>query len=188
MYDLIVIGGGVNGTGIARDAAMRGLSVALFEREDFGVGASGNSSWMIHGGLRYLLADPSVTRESSTDSGYIQRIAPHLIFRIPFLYPVLEGGRGSRLATRAYLYGAQAYVGLYDRYQKLKRGKPSTRLSGEEARRLEPLLRPDVVGAVTLDEWGIDAYRLCVLNALHARDLGARLHTYTEVVGLLRGA
>ena len=188
MYDLIVIGGGINGTGIARDAAMRGLTVALFEREDFGVGASGNSSWMIHGGLRYLLADPSVTRESSTDSGYIQRIAPNLIFRIPFLYPVLEGDRGSRLATRAYLYGAQAYVGLYDRYQKLKRGKPSTRLSGEEARRLEPLLRPDVTGAVTLDEWGIDAYRLCVLNALHARDLGARLHTYTEIVGLLRGA
>ncbi len=186
MLDLIVIGGGVNGTGIARDAAMRGLSVALLERDDLAVGASGNSSSMIHGGLRYLLADPSVTKASSRDSGFIQQIAPHLLDRIPFIYPVVKGGEGSAVADRAYLYGAESYVGLYDRYQPLKRGKPSTRLTAAEAKDLEPGLRDDLLGAVTIDEWGIDAHRLVTLNALDAAAHGARIHTYTEVVALLR--
>src|SRR5262245_6634324 len=86
--DVVVIGGGVNGTGVARDAAMRGLRVALFERNDIAFGASGNSSGMIHGGVRYLSYDPEVTETSCRDSGHIQAIAPHLLFLIPFLMPV----------------------------------------------------------------------------------------------------
>src|SRR5262245_53211170 len=88
--DVIVIGGGVNGTGVARDCALRGLRVALFERNDIAFGASGNSSGMIHGGPRYLSSDPDVTYSSCLDSGHIQTIAPHLLFRIPFLVPVFE--------------------------------------------------------------------------------------------------
>src|SRR5713101_8541287 len=82
-YDLLVIGGGVNGTGIARDAAMRGLRTMLVEKKDFAAGSSGANSGMIHGGIRYLIDDPQVTRLACLDSGYIQRIAPHLLFRIP---------------------------------------------------------------------------------------------------------
>ena len=82
--DVIVIGGGVNGTGVARDCALRGLSVALFERNDIAFGASGNSSGMIHGGGRYLTSDPHVTETSCRDSGHIQAIAPHLIKNLPF--------------------------------------------------------------------------------------------------------
>lgn len=186
VYDLIVIGGGVNGTGIARDAAMRGLSVLLLERQDFGAGASGNSSWMVHGGLRYLFADPGVTKTSCRDSGFIQRIAPHLVFRIPFLYPVVKGETGSALVDRMLMYGAESYMGVYDRYVPLKNGKPSNRITAEEALRLEPGLRRDVAGAVTLDEWGIDAYRLCVLNGLSAIEEGAEVRTWTEVERLLR--
>src|SRR5438270_6796638 len=85
--DVVVIGGGVNGAGVARDASMRGLKVALFERNDLAFGASGNSSGMIHGGPRYLSYDPAVTETSCRDSGHIQSIAPHLLFRIPFLMP-----------------------------------------------------------------------------------------------------
>ena len=70
-YDVIVIGGGVNGVGIARDAALRGLKVALFEQNDLGAGTSGASSGMIHGGIRYLEKDRDVTRLSCQDSGYI---------------------------------------------------------------------------------------------------------------------
>ena len=81
-FDLIVIGGGVNGAGIARDAAQRGLRVALFEQKDLGGGTSGASSGMIHGGIRYLEKDRDVTRKSCEDSGYIQAVAPHLLFRI----------------------------------------------------------------------------------------------------------
>src|SRR5262249_55302447 len=88
--DVIVVGGGVNGTGVARDAARRGLKVALFERNDLAFGASGNSSGMIHGGPRYLTSDPDVTYTSCLDSGHIQHVAPHLLFRIPFVMPVYK--------------------------------------------------------------------------------------------------
>lgn len=184
-YDVIILGGGVNGTGTARDCAMRGLSVLLLEKADFGVGASGNSSGMIHGGIRYMLSDRKVTALAARDSGYIQRIAPHLLFRIPFLMPFAARGEAATLAERAAWYATEVYVGTYDLFQPLKRGKPSTRLSPEELYRLEPGLRPGLAGAVTLDEWGIDAFRLCALNALSARGHGAELRTWTEARALL---
>src|SRR5437763_5258055 len=106
-YDLLVIGGGVNGTGIARDAAMRGLRTCLVEKKDFAAGSSGANTGMIHGGVRYLLHDAKVTRLSCLDSGYIQKIAPHLLFRIPFLIPVLPSGND--LYDRAYMYGIECY-------------------------------------------------------------------------------
>ncbi|MBN1945381.1 MAG: FAD-dependent oxidoreductase [Bradymonadales bacterium] len=181
-FDLIVVGGGINGAGIARDAAMRGLSVALFEKRDYGTGATGASSGMIHGGLRYLLHDPKVTRLSCVDSGYIQKCAPHLIFRIPFIMPVV----GHRLAKRAWLELLDVYFQVYDRYQPFKRGKPRCRLSSEELRRIEPGIHPDAIGATTTDEWGIDANRLNFINAQDALEQGACLHTYTEVVRFLQ--
>lgn len=179
MYDLAVIGGGANGAGAARDAALRGLSVALFEREDWGAGTTGHSTRMIHGGLRYLLYDVPTTRASSIDAGRIRAIAPHLTFRIPFLWP-LHGGEG--------LFGEakEALLRAYDRFAEVKRGLRHVRLSEEDARRIEPGLAPDVKGALSLDEWGIDVYRLAALNALDARDAGARLFPHTEVVELLR--
>ncbi|WP_242372240.1 glycerol-3-phosphate dehydrogenase/oxidase, partial [Anaeromyxobacter sp. SG26] len=178
-YDVIILGGGVNGTGTARDCAMRGLRVLLLEKADFGVGASGNSSGMIHGGIRYMLSDRHVTALACRDSGYIQRIAPHLLFRIPFLMPFTSRAEGATLRDRAAWYATEVYVGTYDLFQPLKHGKPSTRLSAEELYRLEPGLRPGLRGAVTLDEWGIDAFRLCALNALSARAHGAELRTWT---------
>jgi glycerol-3-phosphate dehydrogenase len=184
-FDVIILGGGVNGTGTARDCAMRGLRVLLLEKADFGVGASGNSSGMIHGGIRYMLSDRHVTALACRDSGYIQRIAPHLLFRIPFLLPFTSRREGATLRDRAAWYATEVYVGTYDLFQPLKRGKPSTRLSAEELYRLEPGLRPGLHGAVTLDEWGIDAFRLCVLNALSARAHGAELRTWTEAREIL---
>src|SRR5258707_6915488 len=84
-FDLIVIGGGVNGTGIARDAAMRGLKTLMLEKKDVACGASGASSGMIHGGIRYLRYDRKVSELASIDSGYIQRIVPQLLYPIPFI-------------------------------------------------------------------------------------------------------
>ena len=185
-YDVIVLGGGANGTGVARDCAMRGLRVLLLERADFGVGASGNSSGMIHGGIRYMLSDRKVTALACRDSGYIQRIAPHLLFRIPFLMPFAARSEGATLVDRATWYATEVYVGTYDLYQPLKRGKPSARLSPQELYALEPGLRPGLAGAVTLDEWGIDAFRLCALNALDAEARGAEVRTWTEARELLR--
>src|SRR5438105_4976208 len=139
VHDLLVIGGGVNGTGIARDAAMRGLSVALVEKRDFAAGSSGANSGMIHGGARYLLEDRNVTKLSSIDSGHIQRIAPHLLFRIPFIFPMLARTPGApTVAERLYLYGAECYFEEYDRFQRFKNGRPHTRLSDREVHELEP--------------------------------------------------
>src|SRR6187402_2594496 len=133
--DVIVIGGGVNGVGVLRDATLRGFSVSLFERNDLAFGASGNSSGMIHGGPRYLSYDPDVTYSSCLDSGHIQRIAPHLLFRIPFLMPVFEH---AGLKAKATLAAYDGFFGLYDKYQELKSGKPHVRLSAAEVRALEP--------------------------------------------------
>jgi glycerol-3-phosphate dehydrogenase len=179
-FDVIVLGGGVNGAGTARDLALRGLSVLLLEKGDFGVGASGNSSGMIHGGVRYMVADRHVTALACRDSGYIQKIAPFLLFRIPFLMPFVSKREGASLFERATWYAYETYFGAYDLYQPLKRGKPSTRLSADELYALEPSLRPGLHGAITFDEWGIDAFRLCLLNALSAERHGAEVHTWTE--------
>jgi glycerol-3-phosphate dehydrogenase len=182
--DVVVIGGGVNGTGVARDCALRGLRVALFERNDLAFGASGNSSGMIHGGPRYLTYNPDVTYSSCLDSGHIQKIAPHLLFRIPFILPIFAHGGG--VLARAALAGYDAFFALYDKYQPLKRGKPHVRLSGGDVAALEPGIVPGAVGGVTFDEWGIDGARLCIGNALDAREHGAELRTHTTVTEILR--
>jgi glycerol-3-phosphate dehydrogenase len=167
---------------VARDAALRGLRVALFERNDIAFGASGNSSGMIHGGPRYLTYDPDVTHTSCLDSGHIQRIAPHLLFRIPFLVPI----HASRLTARAALTGYDAFFDLYDKYQALKHGKPHVRLTPDELRQLEPGLVSDAVGGVTFDEWGIDGARLCIGNVVDALEHGAKVHVHTTVTEVLR--
>lgn len=168
--DVVVIGGGVNGVGVARDATMRGLRVALLERNDLAFGASGNSSGMIHGGARYLTYDPTVTKSSCRDSGHIQAIAPHLLFRIPFLMPVERGP-----TAKIFLNLLDGFFEAYDRYQPLKRGKPHTRLTPDEIALLEPGIVGDVIGGMSFDEWGIDGARLCVANAVDALERGCKL-------------
>lgn len=182
-HDVIILGGGVNGVGIARDAALRGLRVLLVERNDLAKGASGANTGMIHGGIRYLRYDVKTTKLACTDSGYIQAIAPHLLFRIPFLMPVFEGD----VFGRFLLEGAEIFFEAYDTYQPLKRGKPHTRLNKKEVLALEPGLASDVVGAVTMDEWGIDPFRLVVANALDAASHGAVIRTWCDLEDFVGG-
>ena len=134
---------------------------------------------MIHGGLRYLLYDVPTTRVSNEDAGRIRRIAPHITLRIPFLWPLFPGRPFFHEATEALL-------SAYDVHARRKGGIQHTRLSREEAHTIEPGLAPEVVGAVTLDEWGVDVFRLAALNALDAKERGATLFTHTEVVEVLR--
>jgi glycerol-3-phosphate dehydrogenase len=176
----------VNGTGAARDLALRGLSVVLVEQRDLGAGATGASSGMIHGGVRYLTHEPGVTRTSCTDAGAVRRIASHMVFRIPFLFPFPARGRVEGLPARVAFHMADSMLFAYDLYQPLKGGLPHQRLSRAEALALEPGLAPDIVGALTFDEWGIDAARLCLANALSASEAGAHVLTHTQVVGFAR--
>ena len=187
-FDLIVVGGGVNGTGIARDAAMRGLRTLMLEKRDVASGASGASSGMIHGGIRYLRYDRKVTELACIDSGYIQRIVPHLLFRIPFIYPLVAADPGHRTLGERYLhFGTEVVTGAYDLYQPHKHGLPHVRLSPEEVYELEPGIRRNLFAGLSLDEWGIDPHRLCALNAQSAQRHGATVLTYHQVHGFVRG-
>lgn len=177
--DVLVVGGGVTGAGVARDAALRGMSVVLVEQRDLASGTTWGSSGMIHGGVRYLEHDWETTRISCLDGGYIQRTAPHLLFPVVFLIPVYPDSRMS-------IDTAEVGLEAYDHFQPMKGARRHVRLSAADALGLEPGLRPGLVGALTMEEWGVDPSRLVTLTALDARDLGTEVRTWTEVTGLLR--
>jgi glycerol-3-phosphate dehydrogenase len=172
-----VIGGGVNGAGTFRDLALRGRRVMLFEKDDFGAGTSGASSGMIHGGLRYLLSNPSLVRETCVDSGRILRIARYMTFRIPFIVPV----SGTGLKSRLTLSGMDGAFEAYDMYAPAKEGKAHVRMTRDEALSVEPGLSPDIAGAVTMDEWGIDVFRLCIANVISGQEAGGRALNHARV-------
>jgi len=99
-FDLLVIGGGVTGAGIARDAAMRGLSVALVEARDFAAGTSSRSSKMIHGGLRYMAqGDLGLVQEAASERKAVEAIAPHLTRMTPFVIPAKNAAAIAKLRT-----------------------------------------------------------------------------------------
>ncbi|NBQ32323.1 MAG: glycerol-3-phosphate dehydrogenase/oxidase [Proteobacteria bacterium] len=130
-FDVIVIGGGITGAGVAWDAATRGLRVALVEQGDFAGGTSSRSTKLLHGGLRYLQqADIGLVREALQERGVMQRLAPHLVELYPFLFPIYGG-----LAERAKL---AAGLTLYDALA-LGSGAPRHSWLGADAtRRLAP--------------------------------------------------
>ncbi len=179
VHDVIVVGGGVTGAGVARDLALRGVSVLLLEKSDWGAGTSGSSSWMIHGGPRYLEFDWATTQRSSQDAGYIVDIARHLVHRVVFLIPVLPGDKNN-------LERMETAMEVYDRFQPLKHANPHARLTKAEALRLEPGLTPELVGAVTMEEWGVDPHRLVWANVLDAVEHGARCLNHARVTSFVR--
>jgi glycerol-3-phosphate dehydrogenase len=178
-HDVCIIGGGVTGAGIARDLSLRGLSVLLLEKGDWGAGTTGGSSWMIHGGPRYLEFDWDTTRLSTQDAGYIVGIARHMVYRVLFIIPVLPHDKNN-------IERMETAMEVYDRFQPLKKAHPHVRLTADEARQAEPGLSSEVIGAVTMEEWGVDPHRLVFANVQDAIAHGARAMNHTRVVGLLR--
>lgn len=180
-FDLVIIGGGINGTGAARDAARRGLRVCLLERRDFGYGTTGRSTRLIHGGLRYLAqADFGLVRESLRERERLLGNAPHLVRAIPFLVPFYKGMTPGPAKLRMGL-------ALYD-LLSYDRSVPGHRiLSRDEVLDLEPNLNPEGLtgGAVYYDAQVSFVERLCVENALDAHAHGAVLLNHTEVTSLI---
>src|SRR5438552_1069429 len=113
---------------------------------------------MIHGGPRYLEFDWDTTRLSTQDAGYIVTIARNLVYRVVFLIPVLPHDKNN-------IERMETAMEVYDRFQPLKKAHPHRRLTPEEALQAEPGLTPDLVGAVTMEEWGVDPHRLVVAHA-----------------------
>lgn len=161
VFDLLIIGGGITGAGCFRDAALRGLKVALIDKGDFACGTSSASSKLIHGGLRYLEQfQLGVVRQSLRERHTLLRIAPHMVRPLRFLIPIYKGFGRSRFMLRV---GLSLYDGLAG---KLGIGGHAM-LPREEALRLRPGLRADgLVGAAAYYDAGMDDARLCLLNAM----------------------
>jgi len=177
-FDILVVGGGVTGAGAALDAASRGLSVALIEARDYAAGASGKSSKLIHGGLRYLeMLDFALVREALNERKLLlTELAPHLVRPVPFLWPLTHRGW-----ERPYVgAGLLLYDGIGGR-----RAVPRARhLSRAGALRLAPALRPDALtGAVQFYDAQEDDARFVACLARTAAGRGAALATNVAMAG-----
>jgi glycerol-3-phosphate dehydrogenase len=177
IFDVIVVGGGMAGAGVARDLALRGLSCLLLEKNDFASGTTSRSSKLIHGGLRYLeLFDFRLVRESLRERETLARLAPHLVRPLPFLVPVYRRGTRSLVKIRIGLR-------LYDLLTPGKRTERYRTMPSAEALALEPAIRPeDLAGAgYYFDDLLLSPERLCLENVLSARRAGARVANYAQV-------
>jgi glycerol-3-phosphate dehydrogenase len=167
-YDVAIIGGGINGAGVARDAAMRGLRVLLLEKQDFGSGTSSRTSKMIHGGIRYLEHGAlRLVWESCHERRTLLAIAPHLVRPLAFVLPVFRDSRVGRLRLRLGLW-------LYDLLAAFRNVHRHRVLGGAERRQRLPGLRTDGLRAAAL-YWDatMDDARLVLENVLAAREAGA---------------
>ncbi len=179
--DIAIIGGGIQGAGMAREAALRGLSVALFEKGDFASGTSGRTSGLIHGGIRYLeQGEFGLVRQAVCERHLLSQLAPHLVRPIPFLFPVYRHDHRGRGRIRIGMM-------LYDLLAGRKNIGWHRMLSAAETRGLEPALNPEGLrGAARFYDCRMDDARLCLAVLLSARALGATICNYTPVTGLIR--
>ena len=180
VFDLLVIGGGINGAAVARDAVMRGISVALVERGDFACGTSSRSSKLIHGGIRYLeQGDIALVLEACRERDLLRtRLAPHVVRAQRFVMPVYEN-------EALPLWQLRAGLILYDALAGFRNVNNHRMLSVHELRAHEPALECNGLRGAALyyDCWTDDA-RLTIETVCTARSAGATVLNYCEVVAL----
>ncbi len=174
--DLLVIGGGITGCGIARDAALRGWTVGLVEKEDFGFGTSSRSSKIVHGGVRYLeYGHFLLVKESALERAVLRTIAPHLVHQLRFVFPVFSGES---------LIKIQAGLTVFDFLAASKGPEKHENLSPAEVREQLPGLRDSLKGAVRYPEYITDDARLTLENAQSAAEHGASVVNHARVQDL----
>ena len=180
LYDVLIVGGGITGAGIARDATLRGLRVALFEKSDYGSGTSSKSSKLIHGGLRYLEhGEIGLVYESVSERAIQSQVAPHLVRPLPFLVPVYEESKPGLEVMNLGLW-------MYDTLALFRAPKMHKTYRGAKATELVPYLKEDgLKGAIEYYDCITDDARLVLENILDAAQRGARCHSHTEVVSLV---
>ncbi len=196
-FDVVVVGGGITGAGVALDAASRGYSVALVERGDFAQGTSSRSSKMVHGGLRYLQNfDLGLVREALLERQLLVRLAPHLVYPTPFLVPALGGERRNRaigIGLNMYDVMATSRIGR-GRSQRSEHGEEAEywspdrhrTISGEEASELIPALEPmNPSSAYLFYDCQTDDARLVLTVLGEAERFGAVILNGAEVTGVL---
>ncbi|MCW2854421.1 MAG: glycerol-3-phosphate dehydrogenase [Marmoricola sp.] len=182
--DVLVVGGGVVGAGVALDAVSRGLSTAIVEQRDFASGTSSRSSKLVHGGLRYLeMFDFGLVREALEERGLLlTRLAPHLVRPVPFLYPLHKTWERPYVGAGLVLYDGMAMTGKYDM------GVPKHKhLFRRQVARMAPDLRTDeLTGAIRYYDCQVDDARLVMNIARTAAAYGAHVASRTKVIGFLR--
>ncbi len=177
-YDLLIVGGGINGAGIARDAAGRGLSVLLVEQEDLASHTSSASTKLIHGGLRYLeYYEFRLVREALIERERLLGMAPHIIWPLAFVLPQMNSPRPAWL-VRLGLF-------LYDHLGGRKK-LPATRTVNLKTSPLGHGMKPGAKTAFVYSDCWVEDSRLVVLNARDAADRGARVETRTRLVSAVR--
>lgn len=170
-YDVIVIGGGITGAGVARDCAMRGLSVLLLERFDFTHGATGRNHGLLHSGARYAVTDHESATECIGENMILRRIARHCVEETDGLFITLP--EDDLAYQKTFVEACQAA------------GIRADVIDPAEALTIEPAVNPDLIGAVRVPDAAIDPFRLTVANVVDARLHGAEALNYHEVTGFI---
>lgn len=182
VFDVLVIGGGITGAGIARDAAMRGLTTALIDKGDFASGTSSRSSRLIHGGVRYIEhGHLRLVFEASAERRRLLRIASHLVRPLAFTWPVYAGHRLPvwKLAAGLTIYDALALFRNVERHHRLR--------AAEVQEREPALARLGLVGGVRYFDAATDDSRLTLANVLDARAHGAVVANHAVLTGITQG-
>lgn len=170
-YDVIVIGGGATGTGVARDCALRGLKTILLERHDIATGATGRNHGLLHSGARYAVTDRESAEECIQENRILRRIASHCVEETGGLFLSLpEDG----LEFQDKFISACTDAGIETEV-----------IDPKEALRLEPSANPNMIGAVRVPDGAVDPFRLSASNMIDAKNHGATISTYSEVIGLI---
>ena len=189
-FDVVVIGGGITGAGVALDAASRGYSVGLVEREDFAAGTSSRSSKLVHGGLRYLQNfDLGLVREALLERGLLTNLAPHLVRPLPLLVPGFDGKRPDRLTgVGLNMYDVMASDRLRRRGRQTEEWSPDRHrmISPEEVIELLPALaKRNPSGAYLFYDCQTDDVRLVLTVLGEAERFGAVIANRCGVLGLI---
>lgn len=179
-FDVLVIGGGITGAGIARDAALRGFKTALVEKQDFAGGTSGNSARLIHGGLRYVESFQfSVVYQACAERGVLSHIAPHQVSPVPFVIP-LAGGLSNRLKV-------QLALGIYDALALYRNFHLNEYLTRQQVAQAEPdITLREPRSAMRYWERAMDDARMTLSTILSASEQGALALNHAEVIGFLK--
>lgn len=170
-YDVIIIGGGITGAGTARDCAMRGLKVLLVEKKDFTNGATGRNHGLLHSGARYAVTDGESASECIKENTILRRIARHCVDPTDGLFITLpEDDLGYQ---KTFIEACH------------KAGIRADAIDPEEAKRIEPAVNPDLIGAVRVPDASIDPFRLTIANIVDARRHGATILNWHEVTSFI---
>ena len=184
-YDVVIIGAGITGAGIAREAAMRNLTVAVVDMQDFAAGTSSRSTKMAHGGIRYIAyGELDLVKSATRERNWMRVQIPHLVRPLPFFLPIIEG---AKIKKRVLQNGAKIYDFLSDDKSEFKNYKKSKFYTAEEVYELEPEFnREGLQGGIVYYDTNIDDARLTIEILKEAIIRGADSINYCKVIGYIK--